>query len=113
MGKIFLVVPDAPAEDAAELKASRALSSAGIRMGVLDNTKGNADHLLNFIVEGVKKEFKVDEGETTEDMSLTLETVGCVGCCGLAPVITVNEEVVGEITEEKFEDIAKQIRSSK
>jgi hypothetical protein len=60
MGKIFLVVPDAPAEDVAQVKASRALSGAGIRLGVLDNTKGNADHLLNFIVEGVKNEFKVD-----------------------------------------------------
>ena len=60
MGKIFLVVPDAPAQDVARLRTSRALSGAGIRMGVLDNTKGNADHLLNFIVEGVEKEFKVD-----------------------------------------------------
>ena len=60
MGRIFLVAPDAPAEDVAQVKANRALGGAGIRMGVLDNTKGNADHLLNFIVEGVKKEFKVD-----------------------------------------------------
>jgi len=59
MAKIFLVVPDAPLEDAAQLKASRALGS-GIRLGVLDNSKGNADHLLSFIVEGVQKEFKVD-----------------------------------------------------
>ncbi len=59
MGKIFLVVPDAPVEDVAQLKASRTLRD-GIRLGVLDNSKGNADHLLNFIVEGVKKEFKVD-----------------------------------------------------
>jgi hypothetical protein len=59
MAKIFLVVPDAPVEDAAQLKANRTLGS-GIRLGVLDNSKGNADHLLNFIVEGVKKEFKVD-----------------------------------------------------
>ena len=61
MGRIFLVVPDAPAEDVAQLKASRTLdAAAGIRLGVLDNSKGNADHLLNFIIEGVKKEFKVD-----------------------------------------------------
>jgi hypothetical protein len=59
MAKIFLVVPEAPVEDAAQLKASRTLGS-GIRLGVLDNSKGNADHLLNFIVDGVKKEFKVD-----------------------------------------------------
>jgi hypothetical protein len=60
MGKIFLVVPDAPVEDVAQLKSNRTLGSGGIRLGVLDNSKGNADHLLNFIIEGVKKEFKVD-----------------------------------------------------
>ena len=60
MGKIFLVVPDAPVEDVAQVKSSRTLGEAGIRLGVLDNSKGNADHLLNLIIEGVKKEFKVD-----------------------------------------------------
>ncbi len=60
MTKIFLVVPDAPVEDVAQLKANRTLGDRGIRLGVLDNSKSNADHLLNFIVEGVKKEFKVD-----------------------------------------------------
>jgi hypothetical protein len=59
MGKIFLVVPDAPIEDVAQLKTSRKLTG-GIRLGVLDNSKGNADHLLELIVEGVKKEFAVD-----------------------------------------------------
>lgn len=60
MARIFLVVPDAPLEEVARLKADRTLSDRGIRLGVLDNSKGNADHLLNFIVEGVKREFKVD-----------------------------------------------------
>lgn len=62
------------------------------------------------ILDSFKREFQVDVGETTEDGALTLETVGCVGCCGLAPVLTVNEEVVGEVDEEKFEELAKQIR---
>ena len=60
MGKIFLVVPDAPIEEVAQLKTSCTLSSRGIRLGVLDNSKANADHLLQLIVEGVQKEFKVD-----------------------------------------------------
>ncbi|MCI3951855.1 MAG: hypothetical protein K0R53_1352 [Burkholderiales bacterium] len=60
MGKIFLVAPDAPPEDVAQVKATRTLGTKGIRLGVLDNSKGNADHLLNFIVEGVKQEFNVD-----------------------------------------------------
>ena len=60
MGQIFIVVPDAPMEEAAQLKASRDISRGGIRLGILDNSKANADHLLNMIVEGVKKEFTVD-----------------------------------------------------
>ena len=60
MGKIFLVVPDAPLEDVAQLKSNRTLAGGGIRLGVLDNSKNNADHLLNFIIEGMKKEFKID-----------------------------------------------------
>jgi hypothetical protein len=60
MGKIFLVVPDAPLEETTQLKASRKLTTAGIRLGVLDNSKANADHLLQMIVDGVKKDFKVD-----------------------------------------------------
>ncbi len=60
MGKIFLVVPDAPIEDVVQLKSNRTLGSAGIRLGILDNSKANADHLLKIIVEGVKKEYQVD-----------------------------------------------------
>jgi hypothetical protein len=60
MARIFLVAPDAPMEEVAQLKPERSLGAGGIRLGVLDNSKGNADHLLNLIVEGVKKEFQVD-----------------------------------------------------
>ena len=60
MGKIYLVVPDAPIEEVAQLKTSRTLGGRGIRLGVLDNSKANADHLLKLIVEGVQKDFKVD-----------------------------------------------------
>ncbi len=60
MAKTFLVVPDAPVEDVAPLHANRTIGSGGIRLGVLDNSKANADHLLKLIIEGVKQEFKVD-----------------------------------------------------
>jgi hypothetical protein len=60
MGKIFLVIPDAPPEEVAQVKATRTLGDKGIRLGVLDNSKGNADHLLNFIVEGVRQAFEVE-----------------------------------------------------
>jgi hypothetical protein len=60
MGKIFIVAPDAPLEQTEQLQADRKLAGGGIRLGVLDNSKGNADHLLDMIVEGVKKEFAVE-----------------------------------------------------
>ena len=41
------------------VEAERTLGAGGIRLGVLDNSKGNADHLLRFIVEGVKKALPV------------------------------------------------------
>lgn len=74
---------------------------------------GTACHVrgASKILEGMSEEFGIEDGETTEDMSLTLETVGCVGCCGLAPVVTVNEEVVGEVTTKKLDDIVNDIRS--
>ena len=61
------------------------------------------------VLEKIEESFGVKEGETTPDMSLTLETVGCVGCCGLAPVVTVNEEVVGDLNPKKVNEIIKMV----
>ena len=56
MSKVLLVVPEAPAPApaAAATAERRKAGRGGLRLGVLDNSKGNADHLLRFIVEGVK-----------------------------------------------------------
>lgn len=43
----------------------------------------------------------IREGETSEDLEYTLETVACIGCCALAPCVRVNDEVYGEMTREK------------
>jgi NADH:ubiquinone oxidoreductase subunit E len=61
------------------------------------------------VLEALKKNFGISEGETTPDMFLTLETVGCVGCCGLAPVITINEEVIGEVTPKKLGEVLSNV----
>lgn len=52
--KVRLVVPEAPSPQAVAVTADRVVAKGGIRLGVLDNSKGNADHLLHFIVDGVK-----------------------------------------------------------
>jgi len=61
------------------------------------------------VLDKIEESFGIKEGETTPDMSLTLETVGCVGCCGLAPVVTVNEEVVGDLNPKKVNEIIKMV----
>lgn len=74
-------------------------------MGTACHVRG-AKNVLNAIVD----EFDIKEGETTEDLKLTLETVGCVGCCGLAPVATINEDVIGDIGKKKLNTLIKTIK---
>lgn len=61
------------------------------------------------VLEKIEEAFGIKEGETSADMSVTLETVGCVGCCGLAPVVTVNEEVIGDLNVKKVNDVIKLV----
>lgn len=61
------------------------------------------------VLEKIEESFGLKEGETAADMSVTLETVGCVGCCGLAPVVTVNEDVVGDLNPKKVDDIIRML----
>ncbi len=63
------------------------------------------------VLEAAENAFSIRSGETTDDLSLTLETVGCVGCCGLAPVSTVNDVVVGELIGiRKVESLLRSLR---
>ena len=63
------------------------------------------------VLNALENEFNVKNGETTKDLALTLETVGCVGCCGLAPVTAINGEVRGDLTgSEKLHRLIQSIR---
>jgi NADH:ubiquinone oxidoreductase subunit E len=63
------------------------------------------------VLDAMENAFDIKNGETTEDLSVTLETVGCVGCCGLAPVTTINDDVVGEIIgSRKLESLILSLR---
>jgi len=63
------------------------------------------------VLDAMENAFDIKNGETTEDLAMTLETVGCVGCCGLAPVTTINDAVVGEIIgSRKLESLILSIR---
>jgi len=62
------------------------------------------------VLTKIEDEFEIKEGETTPDLEMTLETVGCIGCCGLAPVATINEDIVGEIDMKKLDGLVDSIK---
>ncbi|HEY6012090.1 MAG TPA: NADH-quinone oxidoreductase subunit NuoE [Nitrospirota bacterium] len=64
------------------------------------------------VLTEMENQLGIKEGETTKDLSVTLETVGCVGCCALAPVATVNDQdLYGELTPNMVDDIVAMVRS--
>ena len=60
--KVFLISPEAPPHQFGAAGEKRAIKTTGkgIRLGTLDNTKGNADHLLAFVVENIRKVMLVE-----------------------------------------------------
>ena len=72
MSKVTLVVPEAPLPAQAAAAACRKSGTSGLRLGVLDNSKGNADYLLRFIVEGVKAAVPVASVVMTRKGSVSL-----------------------------------------
>lgn len=66
--------------------------------------QGTACHVRGgkMILQAIEKELGIKAGHTTEDLRFTLETVACIGACGLAPVMQVNEDTHGRLTTDKL-----------
>ena len=74
---------------------------------------GTACHVRKSIpiLNALKKELKLADGEkTTEDLQFTVETVSCLGACGLAPVLTVNDKVYPAMTPEKAIELLQELK---
>ena len=63
------------------------------------------------IVEEIERELNIKDGETTEDMQFTLESVRCLGACALGPVIVIDGEYYGQMTSKKVGKVLKQYSS--
>ena len=57
------------------------------------------------VLAEVEKELGITSNETTADGKFTIQDTRCLGCCGLAPVMTINEDVYGKLTPEMIKDI--------
>lgn len=75
--------------------------------------KGTACHVngADKIGNAIKDELKINEGETTEDGLFTLKYVACLGCCSLSPVMMINDETYGNLTNSSVRKIIKEIKS--
>lgn len=62
------------------------------------------------LIEKAKQILGIDIGETTPDGNITLEICRCVGACSQAPVLVVDEEVMGRVKPTKISQIAKKIQ---
>jgi NADH-quinone oxidoreductase subunit E len=62
------------------------------------------------LLEALERELAVKRGETTADLQFGLETVNCLGCCGLAPVITVGKDVHGKLRQAQIPRVLKRYR---
>lgn len=50
------------------------------------------------VLDAIKKELNIDVGETTPDGLFTIAETRCIGACGLAPVVTINDEIYSKLT---------------
>ena len=69
--------------------------------------RGTACHVRGGrdIISALERELEVEEGQTTEDMRFTFETVACLGTCFLAPVIMINNDYYGNVKAGKIKAI--------
>jgi NADH-quinone oxidoreductase E subunit len=69
--------------------------------------RGTACHVRGSreIISVLERELDVQEGQTTEDMRFTFETVACLGTCFLAPVIMINNDYYGNVKTGKIKSI--------
>jgi len=73
--------------------------------------RGTACHVRGGkkVLGAVRNALGIDDGETTEDMKFSLETVACLGACALSPVMMVNKNYYGKMTARRAQQIVQQL----
>lgn len=71
---------------------------------------GTACHLRGAasVLDALSRSLGIPPGGTTQDMRFTLETVNCLGACALAPVVTVNDRVYGQMTPGRVAELIEK-----
>lgn len=76
--------------------------------------EGTACHVngAKSVLSTLQDELGIDVGETTEDGLFSLISVACLGCCSLAPVMMLNNETHGNLTNDKIKKVFKQFKTA-
>lgn len=74
-------------------------------MGTACFVRGSSDALSEF-----ENKLNIKSGQTTSDGKFTIDTLRCVGACGLAPVVTVNDKVYGHFTKQMVEKVLNEYK---
>jgi len=79
---------------------------------IIRTCRGTACHVSGSpdILAALKAHLGVGEDQTTSDGLFTLQTVACMGCCSLAPVITVDDDTFGRITPQSAIEAIEKVR---
>lgn len=78
----------------------KGIHTVGVCLGTACYVKGSQE-----VMDKLVDELKINVGQTTDDKLFTLEATRCLGCCGLAPVMIIGEDVYGNVDPKKVPDI--------
>ncbi len=75
---------------------------------------GTACHLSGgqLVLDAVARELKIEVGGTSEDREFDLDRVACIGCCALAPVVTIGKDVYPRMTPPRVEEVLVELNPS-
>jgi NADH-quinone oxidoreductase subunit E len=87
----------------------RALSLTPKGRHLVNVCMGTACHVrgARMILERLERDLGVQEGGATQDLNFSLDTVRCVGCCSLGPVVVIDDEIYGKLNQEKASKLLK------
>ena len=106
----YLSVPEAEVEGVVSFYAQFKRNKPGkYKISVCD---GTACHIkgTSLILDWICTDLGIQDGETDEEGLFSLETVACLGCCSLAPVLSINGKVHGKLDRKSTLKILKGLR---
>ncbi len=73
---------------------------------------GTACYLMggDLVLDAFSRELQIKKGDTTEDGAFSLESTACFGCCNVAPVVKINDQIYPKMTSGKVEEVIINLR---